>query len=56
LPRMPVAETPRDAVTLAFAGLGIAPGGRMETPVRLPTIHDQTASLRRLAEWVDALP
>jgi len=56
LPPTPVAETPRDAVILAFARLGIQPGGRTETPVRLPSIHDQTASLARLAEWVDALP
>ena len=56
LPSTPVAETPRDAVTLAFAGLGLQPGGRMVTPVRLPTIHDQTKSLARLADWVDALP
>jgi uncharacterized protein (TIGR00725 family) len=55
LPPMPVAETPRDAVTLAFASLGLPLGGRLATPVALPSIHDQTAKLARLAEWVDAL-
>lgn len=55
IPRMPVAETPADAVGLAFAALGLSPGGRIAAPVSLPTIHDQTTNLARLAAWVDAL-
>ena len=55
LPRMPIGETPRDAVELAFAALGLEAGGRMAAPVSLPTILDQTASLARLADWVGAL-
>jgi len=56
LPRMPVAKTPADAVGLSFAALGLRPGARVDAPVNVPTIHDQTANLARLAAWVDALP
>jgi len=52
---MPVAASPADAVGLSFAALGLLPGGRVDAPVSLPTIHDQTANLARLAAWVDAL-
>jgi uncharacterized protein (TIGR00725 family) len=55
LPRMPVANTPRNAVRLAFAALGLEAGGRLAASVSLPTIHDQTANLARLADWVGAL-
>ena len=56
LPRVPVAGTPEEAVSLAFAALGLSPGGRMAAPVSVPTIHDQTTNLADLAAWVDALP
>jgi len=56
LPLMPVAKTPADAAGLSFAALGLRPGGRVDAPVNLPTIRDQTANLARLAAWVDALP
>jgi uncharacterized protein (TIGR00725 family) len=56
LPIMPVAKTPTDAVGLGFAALGLVPGERIDAPLSLPTIHDQTANLARLAAWVDALP
>jgi len=55
LPRMPVADTPGDAVALAFAALGLLPGGRLAAPVNLPTIEDQASNLARLAAWVDSL-
>ena len=55
LPRMPVAGSPADAVETALAALGLTPGGRIAEAVNLPTIHDQTANLARLAAWVDAL-
>jgi len=55
LPRMPVAASPADAVEKAFAALELSPGGRIAEAVNLPTIRDQTASLARLAAWVDAL-
>ena len=55
LPRMSVAASPADAVARAFAALRLSPGGRFAGAVNLPTIHDQTTNLARLAAWVDAL-
>jgi len=56
LPRMSVATSAADAVGLAFAAIGLSVGGRIAAPVSVPTIHDQTTNLARLAAWVDALP
>ena len=56
LPRMPVTASPVEAVALALDAVGLSSGGRIAGGVNLPTIHDQTANLSRLAAWVNALP
>jgi len=52
LPSVPYAETPEQALSLVWAALGIAPGGRVNAPLRTPAVPEQAANLQGLAEIV----